>query len=143
MSASDEGIASRLLKLAERRAEDLGGRIDALERALSETVAAIAVLDEAVEMERAAALEGAASGIADFARYSAFTAARRGAIAATAARLEAEIADARAAIEDAFAEMKKFEHVAALAREQAARNRRRFDLAALDEAARRRFARHS
>jgi hypothetical protein len=138
--ASRSTAADRLIRLARRRCEDLGKRIGELEKARADISIAILSVDEGVAAERRAISPDDPVALGDLARYEAAAEQKRASLSASSCAIGAEIESARLALVDAFAELKKLEHVAALARQSSARRRAARDLAALDEAARNRFA---
>jgi flagellar export protein FliJ len=143
IDSAENTAAVRLIKLARHRCEDLGRRIGELERACAELAFAIQSVDDAVVSERRTVSASDAQGLLDLARYEAAASQRRAALKASAAAMTEEIERSRHLLTDAFAELKKLEHVAELARQATARRRAARDLAALDEAARLRFAARS
>lgn len=114
-----ERALSRLLKVARLRADDLRGRLAKLEATKISAEASIASLAAAVSAEERVGVGGAAALI-DFGRFLHGADEKRRALEGTRETLTAQIASVRADLHDAFAEIKKLEHVTETGRRAAA-----------------------
>lgn len=100
---------SKLLRVARLRAEEQSRKIAGLKSAHAASDESLRRLDETVRREEIAARDAPPGQLLAFLEGAA---QKRAAITATRDRLALELSAARAAIEDAFGEMKKFEHLA-------------------------------
>lgn len=115
----EERALSQLLKVARSRADDLRGHLANLEAAKLSAEASIASLAAAVSAEERGGAGGAAAVI-DFGRFLQGAEEKRRALEKTRETLKAQIASVRADLHDAFAEIKKLEHVTETGRRAAA-----------------------
>lgn len=131
----------KLLKVARMKADETGRRIAELETARLKAEAALRLLDEAVSNEEAAAKAAEIVGFAQLAGFLAGASRKRAALEATRAQVAAEIDVARRALEDAYSEVKKLEHLVERSRLAADRRDRRVEAVQMGDAAIARFIR--
>ncbi|NWG92943.1 MAG: hypothetical protein HXY21_10635 [Parvularculaceae bacterium] len=132
---------AKLLKVSRTRADEAGRRIGDLEAALARTQEALHLLAESVSSEEEAARAAELIGFTQLAGYLAGAAVKRDALLKTRADILTELQKARSALAEAFAEMKRLEHLVERSRLAAAGRKRKVEAAALDHAALQRFAR--
>lgn len=115
----EERTLAQLLKIARSRADELRGRVAGLEAAKAQAETSIETLAGAIAAEERGVRSGAVAPI-DFGRYLNGAEQKRRALEATRGTLAAQIGAVRSELEDAFAEMKKLEHLAETGRRAAA-----------------------
>lgn len=117
----EERSLALLLRAAKASVDDLQARLADLETARRSAEASLDWLAQAVGAEEAAR-GGDAAAVHDFARYLDGAAQKRAALTATRDTLAAEIENLRAPLLEAFAELKKFEHLIEITRRAARRD---------------------
>lgn len=132
---------AKLLKVARTKAEGAGRQMAALEAALARTDEALHLLAESVSNEEEAARAAELVGFTQLAGFLAGAAEKRSALMKTRADILCELQTARPALAEAFAEMKRLEHLVDRSRLAAAGRKRKAESAALDSAGLDRFAR--
>lgn len=134
-------VLAKLLKAARLQADEASRRLGALQISYAEADDAIRILVDAIHDEETAARATCVVGFEHLAGFLAGAHQKRSVLEATKASLSVEIADARRALEDAYAEMKRFEHLAERLRTAIVSRRRRKEIADVDAAALIRFSR--
>jgi flagellar FliJ protein len=133
----DSQAIAKLVRVARLRAEELSGRIAMLQAAYTDAEDRLKRLDDSVRREEAAAFVDVSP--AHFAGFMEGANQKRMALEQTKASLFREIEQARLDVEDAFAEMKKFEHLAERLSVVIADRRAKAELERIEEAALSRF----
>jgi flagellar export protein FliJ len=132
---------AKLLKVARTKAEEAGRQTAALEAALSKTDEALHLLAASVSSEEEAARAAELVGFTQLAGFLAGAGIKRSALLETRAEILSELQTARPALAEAFAEMKRLEHLIGRSRLAQADQKRKAEGAALDSAGLVRFAR--
>lgn len=131
----------KLLKIARLKADETSRRIAQLDAAKKKTDASLLLLAEAVSNEESAAKAAEVVGFAELAGFLAGAELKRAALEATKRQIAAETELARGALENAYSELKKLEHLVERSQLAAERRDRRAEAARMDDAAISRFAR--
>ncbi|MGE0409582.1 MAG: hypothetical protein AB7P23_10015 [Amphiplicatus sp.] len=130
----EEKALAQLVKIARTAIEERQARLAALEAARASASSALDFLNEAVSAEERARWREPA-GALDFTRYLAGAEVKRRALVSTRDTLAAEAAAAREALAEAFAELKKLEHLIEINRRALAGRGQKADAARADDLA--------
>ncbi len=137
-----EGHAlAKLLKVARMNAEKASRRLGDLEAARQQADASLRLLADAISDEEAAAQAAEIVGFAQLAGYLAGAAQKRAALIETGAKIAIETIAAERDLADAYAELKKLEHLVERSQLSLERGRRKTENASIDGAALARFVR--
>lgn len=128
----EEKALNQLVKVAQAKIDELGARLLRLEAAKASAETSLEWLREAVRAEEAAARKSAAAPL-DFMRYLAGAEEKRKALRSTRDTLAGEIGPVREALNEAFAEAKKLEHLISINRKSLAARLGKTEAAAADD----------
>lgn len=140
MQNNERGLRAlhKLRRIARRRADELALRLAELRRSSTENSNRIADLDASMNEERRVAAANPDIGAARLAGYLAAAEMKRSRLAATGAEIDIEIADVVSMLATAQTETAKIDHLMEVSQRASDRVRAKRELAALDDAGRRR-----
>ncbi|MEX0644735.1 MAG: hypothetical protein WD076_05455 [Parvularculaceae bacterium] len=128
----EERALAQLVKVARAKIDELSARLADLETAKASAESSLDWLDQAVRTEEAAARRTAAAPL-DFMRYLAGADAKRKSLQSTRDTLAEEIGSIREALNEAFAEAKKLEHLFSINRKGLAAREQKTQAASADD----------